>query len=156
MSVEILQGARRFFGPRVAEDVVPSKTNTSGVVEELVLSFNYDDLPAANANDNLALTIPANSIILSSKLYISEDFDSTSGTSTIAVGTVKTDGTGGDDDGLHADDVTADGSNAGWVVGAGDLVGATVGADPVQIRVEPSADDLEAGSAKLIVEYTPA
>ena len=47
--------------------------------------FNYDDLPAG-ATNNLGLSIPANSTILSAKLNILTAFTSTSTTTDLTVG----------------------------------------------------------------------
>lgn len=156
MSTEIVNGVRVHYGPRTVEKKAPSLSTREGETVELVAEFDYLNLPAADDNgDAVVLQIPANSLIKSADLYISTDFDSTSGTTTISTGLQQTDGTEIDNDGLVAA-ITADGSNAGWTVGAGALVGASTGADAGQLVVTASAADLTAGAAKLVVHYIKA
>lgn len=157
MSIEQTStGVRKNYGPRTDEDKAPAKHNSAGAVKELVVDFNYDDLPGNDQNDNLILDIPADSLVVDAYGYVTEAFNSTSGTTTVDVGLVDFDGGANDPDGLIATFVTADGSSepAGtWVVGAGALVGASVTEEDQQVVVTPSVADLTAGSARVIVRY---
>lgn len=154
MATEITsQGVRKHYGPRDAEDKAPAVHRTAGAIKELVVRYNYDDLPGASEDDNLVLKIPANSFILDCYRYVEVDFNSTSGTTVVDFGLVEPDGTEVDFNGLIDSAVAADGSNAGWEVGAGVLVGASIGAEDAQVVVTPSVDDLTAGSAQVVVRY---
>lgn len=153
-TVEYPQGARQTFGPQDVEHVKPAVYNHEGPIVTIVQPVVYDDLPAADTQDNLTLKIPANSFIVSARLYVTTDFDSTSGTTPIDFGLQQDDGTEIDNDGFVVD-LVADGSNAGWAVGAGALVGASIGSVDGQIVVTEGVGDLEAGEGFLLVEYIP-
>lgn len=150
-------GVRITYGPHDGSEIygVTAKESTFGNRSELEIVFDYANLPAVSETDALIGVIPANSLVENVYLYISTDFDSTSGTTTLDVGVTQPDGTAVDPDGLIVD-VTADGSNAGWVVGGGALVGASVGAADVQVTAVPSVADLTAGVATLRITYIRA
>lgn len=152
MTVEYHNGARQHYGPYEVEDKYGAVTRVAGVVKQIVQPISYGDLPAATEDDAIAPVIPANSFIVSARVYEETAFNSTSGTTTVDVGLQETDGTEIDNDGLVVG-ITADGSGADWTVGAGALVGATIGANPGQVVVTPSVSDLIAGKAYAIVEY---
>ena len=151
MATEQLQGARRFFGPREVERTVPSKTNTAGATEELVLEFDFDKLNSADAGgaagDNLILDIPADAYIKSSVLFVTEAF---------VGGTSLTVGSEADADGLHtaAQLATANLTEDAVLVGAGALVGAAWDSAPSTVEIAASGT-FTAGKARLVVEYVP-
>lgn len=157
MSVEYTGagGVRKQYGPRDVEDVVPGKHSTGGEVQELTVTFNYDNLPSVQnaGKDATNSYIPANSLVHDATFYETEAFTSASGTTTVDVGTEKADGSDVDSDGIFTGVVTADGSAGGWSVAGGAQVGATVGTDDAYILVSSSADDLTAGKGKLVVRY---
>lgn len=158
MSVEYTGagGVRQHYGPRDSGvDADVGSHSTYGEVQELVVNFTYDDLPSVQnaGNDASNSYVPANSYLLDAYVYVSTDFNSTSGTTTVDIGLEKADGTDINADAIGSDFVTADGSNAGWVTGAGDGIGAGIGADDGYIVVAPSTADLTAGEAKLVVRY---
>lgn len=121
--------------------------------------FNYDDLPAG-ATNNLGLSIPANSTIVSAKLNIITAFTSTSTTTDLLVGLEQADGTDIDLDGLitaaQATQTTIAVANS-IIDGASGtpaaLIGLTIGAAAGELSVTSSAADLLTGRAELIVEY---
>lgn len=127
--------------------------------------FSYDDLPAG-ATNNLGLSIPANSTILSAKLHIITAFTSTSTTTDLTLGLEQADGTDIDLDGFitaaQATETTI--AVAGSIIDGASgtpasLIGFTTGAAAGELVVTPSAADLLTGRAELIVEYflpTPA
>lgn len=139
------------FGARTVEDKFAGKTRTAGVVDQVVLEFNYDDLPSYGATDNNILTIPANSVIVSSKLYVKT---AAVGGTSYTIGLHESDGTAIDADGLHtaAQLVTASLTAGAWLAGGGALVGATIGSAGGQIVVADTGT-YTAGSYKLVVEF---
>ena len=153
---EYNQGALKHYGPYTEEEQYGAVTRVAGVVKQIVQPITYDNLPAGSTNDQTVPVIPANSFIVSARTYEEVAFDSTSGTTTLDLGLEQADGTDIDLDGLAADFATADDSSAGWTVGAGALVGDTVGANDAQIVVTPSVSDLTAGKGYAIIEYIEA
>lgn len=153
MATEITsQGVRKHYGPRDVEDKAPSVTRTAGAVKEHIVEFNYDDLPSASELDNLILSIPANSFILSSHTYVSEAF--VGGTS-VTVGLQESDGTEIDNDGIDAAVATAALTAGAWIENDGALVGASVGSAAGQVVVTASGT-YTAGSAKVVIRYIEA
>jgi len=150
MSIEQTStGVRKNYGPRSVEDKAPARTQKHGEVNEIVVHFNYDDLPAASEVDALILEIPENSFILSSHTHVTAAW--VGGTS-LTLGLQKPDGTEIDNDGFDAAVLTAALVNKAWIVNDGALVGATIGADAGQI-VASVVGTYTAGSAKLVVRY---
>ena len=152
-SVEYNQGARQTYGPSDVERKAPSSVVTYGAVRQLIVPLVHDDLPEANDQDNLIPTIPANSFIISARVHSTVDWESTSGTTNLLVGLSEPDGDVVDADGLVEAFAADDFSAGSWEVGDGDIVGASVGADDVQVTAEPSTDDLTAGRGVVIIEY---
>ncbi len=150
-----------YFGPRKTNQKYggASIQGTTGRIQVARWRFNYDDLPAG-ATDNLAVSIPANSTIISAKLNIITAFTSTSTTTDLTVGLEQADGTDIDLDGLitaaQATQTTiavansvidgASGTPAG-------LIGLTIGSAAGELVVTPSVADLLTGRAELVVEY---
>lgn len=148
-------GVRRDYAGST-ETGVPGVESRIGVVEELTVSFTYDTLPGlGNAGaDPVVSYIPANALIVASYFEVTTDFDSTSGTTTIDLGTAEADGTEIDLDGIDVDVVTADGSNAGWTVNDGVDIGTAASATAdAYLQVTPSTEDLEAGAATWTVQF---
>lgn len=155
------QGIRNVYnhyGPMEIEQKFGGETDNS-VFKTVVWTFDYNDLPDASTN-GLDYVIPANSTIVSAKLQIITAFTSTSTTTDLTVGLQKADGTQIDDDGLitavHADQ-TAIGTKGRLIDGAsgtaGALINRTIGTSDGELVVTPTAGDLTAGKARLIVEY---
>ena len=156
---------RHFYGPRLNPATNPdpagAKESRRGNVVELEIRYSYDNLPAYSASavaDSVVPKIPAGALVLSCRRYVEADFNSTSGTTVVDVGLTDTAGNVLDADGLIDSSVAADGSNAGWETGTVTAdAGGTVGlsADAV-VTVTPSAADLTAGRARVLIEYIPA
>lgn len=148
------------FGPRKTNQKYGGKSlDGDGRRQIARWRFNYDDLPAG-ATNNLGLTIPANSTILSAKLNIITAFTSTSTTTDLTIGLEKSDGTDIDTDGLitaaQATQTTIAVANSiidGASGTAAALIGTTIGTDDAELVVTPSVADLTAGRAEMIVEY---
>ncbi len=158
MTIAIINGARQSFGVNALSDnVEPAQLVHAGVKKQLILPFVYNGLPGTPVGDHV-LGIPAKALILACYVRIITDFASTSGTTTLDVGTIVLAGTDVDADGLAVDvGGAADGSNAGTFIGAGAQIG-TVASSTVKtyIKVTPSVADLTAGKAVIVVEYLDA
>ena len=158
MTIEMapVRGVANHYGTRTTKNKYGGQESTKmGVVKSAEWHFSYDDLPAA-LNSNLPQVIPANASIVSATLYIDEAFTSASGTTDLTVGLEQKDGTDIDVDGLVAAaeaTQTAIGTAGNVVNGAGALVGKGIGANPGQLIVDKSADDLTAGKARCVVEF---
>jgi len=125
------------------------------LVKTAVWVFNYNDLPDA-ATDNLGLSIPAYSKILSARFEVLTAFTSTSTTTDLDVGLQTSAGVEIDNDGLLTAAVltqTAIATRGNFYTGAGALVGASIGANAGELVVTPTANDLLTGKARVIVEY---
>ena len=158
MTIEMapIRGVANHYGTRTTRNKYGGQESTKmGVVKSAEWHFTYDDLPAA-LNSNLPQVIPANASIVSATLYIDEAFTSTSGTTDLTVGLEQKDGTDIDIDGLltaaNATQTTI-GTAGNVIAGTGALVGVSVGANPGQLIVDSSADDLITGKARCVVEF---
>ena len=158
MTIEMapIRGVANHYGTRTTKNKYGGQESTKmGVVKSAEWHFTYDDLPAA-LNSNLPQVIPANASIVSATLYIDEAFTSTSGTTDLTVGLEQKDGTDIDIDGLltaaNATQTTI-GTAGNVIAGTGALVGVSVGANPGQLIVDSSADDLLTGKARCVVEF---
>lgn len=151
MTTTVLNGVRNFYGPRGADKKFPALIKTEGYTKEMVLDFNYDDLPVSSADGAMVLSIPADSLILSSRLHVKT---AAAGGTSYTIGLATSAGVAIDADGLHtaAQAVTANLTEDAWLIGGGALVGATVGAAAGQIVVAATGT-FTAGSYRLIVEY---
>ena len=154
------RGVVAHFGPRKTDLKDGGKSlDVSGRMQTARWVFNYDDLPDA-ADNNHAISIPANSTIISAKLNIITAFTSTSTTSDLTVGLQTSAGTEIDNDGLitaaQATQTTIAVVNS-VIDGAsgtpGALIGKTIGATAGELTVAPSVADLLTGRAEMIVEY---
>jgi len=158
MTIEMapIRGVANHYGTRTTRNKYGGQESTKmGVVKSAEWHFTYDDLPAA-LDSNLPQVIPANASIVSATLYIDEAFTSTSGTTDLTVGLEQKDGTDIDVDGLitavNAESALID-ANGDVVNGTGALVGKGIGANPGQLIVDKSVDDLTAGKARCVVEF---
>jgi len=150
MAVEITsQGVRKNYNVRETEKKAPSRPVTAGEVKEHVVEFAYDSLPSASELDNLVTSIPANSFLLSSHLYVSEAW--VGGTS-LTIGLSEADGTAIDADGIDAAVATATLTAGAWIVNDGALVESSVGSEAGQV-VATVSGTYTAGAAKLVVRY---
>tara|TARA_R110000823_G_scaffold5450_2_gene21463 strand:+ start:274 stop:762 length:489 start_codon:yes stop_codon:yes gene_type:complete len=158
MTIELapIRGVANHYGTRTTRNKYGGQESTKmGVVKSAEWHFTYDDLPAA-LNSNLPQVIPANASIVSATLYVDEAFTSTSTTTDLTVGLEQKDGTDIDIDGLltaaNATQTTI-GTAGNVIAGTGALVGVSVGANPGQLIVDSSADDLLTGKARCVVEF---
>lgn len=145
----VLNGVRNFYGPRGADKKFPAHIKTEGYTKQIVLDFAFDDLPTYSADGSMAIEIPADSFIVSSKLHVKTacvggtDYD---------FGLYTSAGVEIDLDGLDAAVAAASLTEDAWIVGDGALVGATIGAAAGQLVVTETGT-FTAGECRLIVEY---
>ena len=156
--VEAKRGVLSSYGVRTTNQKYGGHIDDD-VIKTAQWTFNYNDLPAG-ATNNLGLSIPANSTILSAKMQIITAFTSTSTTTDLLVGLEQADGTDIDLDGLitaaQATQTTiavVDSIIDGASGTPGALIGTTIGAAAGELIVTSSAADLTAGKARLIVTY---
>lgn len=148
-------GTVNHYGPRQKNDGLPSAVSTYGVVKQMTLSFDFDDLNLGKIvanSDSANLLIPANSMIRHAFLEVNTAF--LSGTS-LAIGLDEADGTTVDADGLFTDAAlaTANLTLGAWLVGSGAFAtNDTVGTADVALTIDATGT-FTAGSARVIVEY---
>ncbi len=144
-------GLKVGFGTRTPEDKIGGVTRVAGNVKEVVLDFNYDDLPGAGGSDLQVLSIPAGSQIIGSKLNVKT---AAAGGTSYTIGLVEADGTAIDADGLHTalQLVTASLTAGAWLDGGGALIGASIGSADGQIVVGATGT-FTAGAYRLVIEY---
>lgn len=154
MTIEVLNGVRNWYGPRGSEDKLPSLIKTEGNTKEVVIDFNYDDLPVESADGSMVLSLPADAFVVSSRLHVKT---AAAGGTSYTIGFKQSDGTVIDVDGLHtaAQLVTASLLEDAWLVGGGALVGTGIGAAAGQVTVI-AAGTFTAGSYSLVIEYIDA
>lgn len=157
--LQAVRGVLNSYGPRVTDQSFGGHANTVDNVKTAVWQFTYNNLPDA-ATNQLAVSIPAGSTIVSAKFRVVTAFTSTSTTTDLTVGLQDSAGTEIDNDGLLTAvnlDQTAIALVGNLVTGTGALVGKTIGAAAGELVVAPNVDDLLTGEAQVIVEYiTPA
>lgn len=146
------------YGRRELDEKFGSVYGTKSAVKMAEWTFDYDDLPGPGTT-NLQLAIPANARIVSARFEVITAFTSTSTTTDLTVGLQQADGTEIDDDGLLAatdltQTVIADVGSL--TVGAGALVGDTIGSVAGELVVTPTVADLLTGRGRVIVEYVEA
>lgn len=154
-----VRGVTVHYGVRNTNEKFGGQYGSKDEVKRAEWTFDYDDLPAGGDGGNLALAIPANSTIVSAKMYILTGFTSTSTTTDLTVGLEQDDGTVIDADGLIAATEatqTAIATAGNAITGAGALVGVTVGSAAGELVVAPTVADLLTGKARVVVEYVEA
>lgn len=142
-------GLKVGFGTRTPEDKIAGLTRTAGAVEQVVLDFDYDDLPVVGGSDTQVLSIPAGSQIVSSKLNVKT---AAAGGTSYNIGLYQADGTVIDADGIDAGVLTAALTAGAWIENDGALVGASIGSAAGQIVVAATGT-FTAGSYRLVIEY---
>lgn len=146
------------YGPRERREDMGGRV-PQDIVKVARWEFNWNQLPSPGTN-NLQQVIPAGSTILSAKFRVISAFTSTSTTTDLTVGLQQADGTQIDNDGLltaaHLTQTTIavvgavyDGSSGT----AAALINRTIGANPGELVVAPSVNDLLSGRGEVFVEY---
>lgn len=128
-------GVRTFYGPRPSPATNPESVaateSTYGSTKEVLLRWNFDNVPnpsAASSLDATELVIPANAFIESARLFVENAF--VGGTSIAVDLRNPADGTVYSANGLvtATQGATANLTAKAWIVGSGSNVAASVGA----------------------------
>ena len=159
-TVEVVNGVRRIYGPVVVDSTLGTKGVKAGANSTLELEFEASDLPLSYGLTQASVSgayasIPAGSFVVSAYLFVLEEF--TGGTS-LAIGLDRKDnGTAIDTDGFitDAEAITTNLGDNAVVVGAGALIGSSVGDNDGVVVVEDTGS-YSAGKARLVVEYIAA
>lgn len=162
---ENVNGIGYIFGPRNSDSLRGKKLAKVGGLTEIVIDFEYTDLPklasisygaaTSAASSTAYANIPAGSKIVSAELYILTAF---AGGTDLTVGLDRQDnGIAIDTDGLvdATDGAVANLTADNVVTGTGALVGASIGSNAGVIVVDDNGT-FTAGKAKLVVTYKPA
>ncbi len=147
-------GVQNFYGVRTVNQKFGGRTSND-LIKTAVWTFTYDNLPAGGT-DKLGMSIPAYAKIVSARFEVLTGFTSTSTTTDLDVGFEQADGTDIDLDGLLTASVltqTAIATRGLTYLGAGALINVSIGTAAGELVVTPSANDLTAGKARVIVEY---
>lgn len=150
MSEEIINGVTNHFGRKFVEKKRPLTVPSSGRERELIVPFNYDDLPAASLYP-MTQVIPAYSQIVKASIFFKT---ACAGGTSHTVGLAQRDGTAIDADGLLTAaqlPVASELANT-WIDGAGALVGVSIGANDACI-VAAATGTYTAGQGKIVVVY---
>ena len=152
-------GASQNYGPRVTNEGLPDTVSTYGLVKQLEMYIDYQEvnagLPVDNADtDAGTLVIPANSFIKNAYFEVGVAFTS-GGSATLELGVETVAGGVVDADGIDSIAVAAL-TVGSWTVNDGALVGATVGAVDVQVSVDDATATFTAGKGRLVIEYMEA
>lgn len=152
---DAVRSVNSHYGPRAVEEKYGGTYTSKDQKKIATWIFNATDLPTGSTT-NSELSIPAGATIVSAALEIITAVVSTSTTTDLLVGLVQADGTEIDYDGF----VTAAQATqtvilveGGRTVGAGALVGQTIGAAAGELSVTASAADLLSGKCRVVVEY---
>lgn len=153
--IQYINGVRRNYGPRLAENEVGSVTNTLGSHREVAIDFDYAHLPGAHGPaldgnvgqdievgeltgtqgakylDNLVVVVPSYSQIISVRLVVLTPF---AGGTSLKFGVVNSDNTAATNDGSTNGLLTATvgvlaniNATGKWVTGDGALINPATG-----------------------------
>jgi len=92
-------GSSIYYGPRTVDQGVGSVIGNTSAVEIAKYEFDYNNLPTADANDEVVLTIPAGAVIKSCDVNVTT---AVTGATDYTVGGSEADGSNPDVDGFLA------------------------------------------------------
>lgn len=145
---EIVGGRFTHYGARGQDAKRGAATSRVGQVTEVEYTFDWNDLPAASASNDMVLTIPQGAIIERAVLVALTAATSAASTDALAVDAVRPDGTGATSL-VATTRASLDAANK-TVIGAGAGLNAAL-AGKTHIRVTASA--YAGGKFKLNLEY---
>jgi hypothetical protein len=151
-TIENVGGRETIFGPSAPDQKLGATMSSDGPYTTLEYVFTYDDLPGADSGNAMVAKIPAGAQIKDSTMFVETAW---LGGTNITIGSVDLDGSADDPDGLHAAIVTANLTADSIHVGAGSLIGASSGAEDVNVIVVATGT-YTAGKSRLVVRYLPA
>lgn len=149
MSREIINGVPNQFGRHEVEKTLPYYMPSEGLIKTLVYPFFFDALPVANADDAGAHVVPGHSFIVSAYIYVEEDF---AGGTSYDFGMIEADGSAIDPNGIDEAIAEAALEDNDWIECDGDLIGATLGAEPGMLLITDTGS-FTAGKGKVILRY---
>lgn len=153
MALENVNGRQTFYGPLPTKNKFGGEVQSSGVKKELKFTFDYNDLPAVDADNEMLALLPSGAAIVSAHIKVLTAMTGTSGTLTI--GTYQADGGGViDADGIDAAVAQAALTAGAIIVCDGAHVGAGAVAQERAAIVAVTGGTVTAGSFQLVVEYT--
>ncbi len=85
MSWENVNGRQTHFGALEADNKFGGEVADGGAQREARLTFSYDDLPAADADNEMLKAIPSGAAITEAYIKVLEAMDGSSGTLTVGV-----------------------------------------------------------------------
>ncbi len=150
-TLENVGGRETIYGPSSPDQKRGAVVDSDGPFTTLEYVFTYDDLPGADDENAMIMLIPANSFIKDATLFVTTAFV---GGTDIVTGTIDTDGSADDPNGLHEQILTAALTINSVHVAAGSLIGATSGTEDVNVLVTTTGTHT-AGAARLVVRYMP-
>lgn len=145
---EIVSGRFTHFGPRGQDAKRGAATSRVGQVTEVEYTFDWNDLPAASATNDMVLTIPAGAIIERAVLVALTAATSAASTDAFAVNAVRPDGTGSTSL-VATTRASLDAANK-TVVGAGAGLNASLAG---KTHIQVTAASYTGGKFKLNLEY---
>jgi hypothetical protein len=151
MTIELapIRGVANHYGTRTTKNKYGGQESTKeGIVKSAEWTFSFDNL-STTLNSNLPQTIPANASIVEAVLYVD---DAWVGGTNLTIGLYQANGTVIDADGLVAATASAALTANKVVVGAGALVGTTIGANAGQL-VAATTGTYTAGTARVVVKF---
>jgi len=166
-------GLTQVYGPRSTTDkAVTRKLNSGGMIQELVVDFDYTHLGSTIATwldedasggstvdspSGLHAFVPANATIIDCVLHVKTAFDSAGDSATLTLGFYNSAGTAIDADGIDATVAETAIDAAGDVVVCDGALAANVdvGAANAYIAGIYGTEAFTAGEARLVVRYTP-
>ena len=152
MGLESVGGRQTYFGPLPDQNKFGGEVQSSGKKKELKFTFDFDDLPAVDANNEMLANLPAGAAIVSAYVKVKTAMDGTIGTLTI--GTYQADGGGViDADGIDVAVAQASLTAGAIIVCDGAQVGVGAVAQEASSVVVVTGGTVTAGVFELIVEY---
>ena len=151
MSWENVNGRQTHYGALEADNKFGGEVAGGGAQREARLTFSYDDLPAAAADNEMLKAIPSGAALTEAYIKVLEAMDGSSGT--LTVGVAQADGGGA----IAADGIDVAVAQASLT--AGEVItcnGALIGGSALSERgviVATTGGTVSAGRFEVVVKY---
>ena len=151
MGWENVNGRQTHYGALPSDNKFGGEVAEGGAQRELRLTFSYDDLPAADANNEMLASLPSGAAITEAYIKVLTAMDGTSGT--LTVGVSQADGGGA----IDADGIDAAVAQAALTAGAvitcdGALIGGSALSEKGVIAAT-TGGTVTAGRFEVVVKY---
>lgn len=151
MGWESVNGRQTHYGALSSDNKFGGEVAEGGAQRELRLTFSYDDLPAADANNEMLASLPSGAAITEAYIKVLTAMDGTSGT--LTVGVSQADGGGA----IDADGIDAAVAQASLTAGAvitcdGALIGGAALSEKGVIAAT-TGGTVTAGRFEVVVKY---